>query len=170
MPETGYLKHFRDWTMTRDAIVRLAARLGRPFTYGELAADIEDHDGLKIDGRGYAGALEAVAQNLSSTEPLWTVMVINADTGQPGEGLWRANPADRRYADAGRLSPRNRGEWLARQRAWCIAAARVVREPLDQVVRDAEREARERAEMAFIDLLLDDHRNSDGGSRHGGTQ
>jgi hypothetical protein len=117
--------------MTRDAIVRLAAQLGRPFTYRELAADIEGHDGLKVDGRGSAGALEAVAQNLSKTEPLWTVMVVNADTGQPGEGLWRVNPMDRRYADAGRLSPRNPGEWLARQRAWCIAAARVVQGPLD---------------------------------------
>jgi hypothetical protein len=81
---SGYLQHGRDWTMTRDAIVRLAARLGRAFTYGELSAEIEDCDGLKIDGRGYAGALEAVARNQLSTEPLWTTMVINADTAIRG--------------------------------------------------------------------------------------
>jgi len=82
--ETSYLKHRRDWTMTRDAIVRLAARLGRPFTYGELSAEIEEHEGLKIDRRGYGAALEAVAVNLSSTEPIWTSMVCNADSGEPG--------------------------------------------------------------------------------------
>src|SRR5262245_9726358 len=120
MSRSGYLQHGRDWTMTRDAIVRLAARLRRPFTYGELSAEIEDHDGLKIDGRGYAGALEAVAVNQTSTEPLWTSMVINANTGQPGEGLWKANPDDRRYADAGRLSSDHQREWLERQRAGAL--------------------------------------------------
>ena len=160
MGETGYLKHGRDWTMTRDAIIRLAAHLGRAFTYGELSAEIEEHDGLRIDGRGYAGALEAVAANQGSTEPLWTSMVVNADTGAPGEGLWKANPDDRRYADAGRLSPQDRDEWLERQRAWCIAAARVIEDPLDQGLRDAEAKARDHAETAFFDLLFDEHRRT----------
>jgi hypothetical protein len=160
MGETGYLQHGRDWTMTRDAIVRLAARLGRPVTYGELSAEIEEHDGLRIDGRGYAGALEAVALNLRSTEPLWTSMVVNADTGDPGGGFWNANPADRRYADAGRLSPEHRREWLERHRAWCIASARVIEDPLDQELRDAEAAARDRAHTAFFDLLFEEHRKS----------
>jgi hypothetical protein len=153
-----YLQHARDWTITRDAIVRLAARMGRAFTYGELSAEIQEHDGLQIDGRGYAGALEAVAQNEQRNEPLWTSMVINQDTGQPGEGLWKANPDDRRYADAGRLSPQNRDEWLKRQRAWCIARARVIADPLDQSLRDAEIEARDIADTALVDLLLREHR------------
>jgi hypothetical protein len=160
MSESGYLKHGRDWTMTRDAIIRLAARLGRAFTYGELSAEIEESDALKIDGRGYAGALEAVAQNQGSTEPLWTSMVINADTGAPGDGFWKANPNDHRYADAGRLSQRDQGEWLQRQRAWCIAAARVIEDPLDQGLRDAEAKARDRAHTAFFDLLFDEHRRT----------
>jgi len=158
--ETSYLKHRRDWTMTRDAIVRLAARLGRPFTYGELSAEIEEHEGLKIDRRGYGAALEAVAVNLSSTEPIWTSMVCNADSGEPGDGFWRANPDDRRYADAGRLAPSNRRAWLERQQSWCIAKARVIENPLDQALRDNEAEARERAKDAFFDLLFDEHRRS----------
>jgi hypothetical protein len=160
MGRSGYLQHGRDWTVTRDAIIRLAARLGRPFTYGELSAEIEQHDGLRIDGRGYAGALEAVAVNQTSTEPLWTSMVINADSGEPGEGLWRANPDDRRYADAGRLSPKHRQEWLERQRAWCIATACVVEGPLHQHSRDAEAAARDRAHTAFFDLLFEEHKNA----------
>jgi len=55
--------------MTRDAIVRLSARLGRAFTYGELNAELQAHDGVEIDGRGYAGALEAVAQHQRSNDP-----------------------------------------------------------------------------------------------------
>ena len=100
----GYLKHTRDWTITRDAIIRLAVRLARPFTYGELSAEIEESDGLKIDRRGYAGALEAVAQNIRSSEPPWTAMVVNSDDRKPGDGIWKANPDDRRYANAGMLS------------------------------------------------------------------
>lgn len=158
MGEPGYLQHSRDWTITRDAIVRLAARPGRAFTYGELSAEIEAHDGLKIDGRGYAGALEAVARNSRKRDPLWTAMVINADTGQPGEGLWKANPDDRRYADAGQLSPEKREEWLRRPRAWCIAAPRVIEDPLNQELREAEAAARAEAEEALIKLLLEEHR------------
>jgi len=158
----GYLQHSRDWTVTRDAIVRLAARLGRPFTYGELGDEIEQHDGLRIDPRGYAGALEAVAVNLHSTEPLWTSLVMNADTGEPGEGLWKANPNDRRYADAGRLPRRTRAEWLRRQQAWCIASARVETDALNRSLREAEAEARDRAQTALVDLLLED-RDSDRG-------
>jgi hypothetical protein len=152
----GYLQHARDWTITRDAIVRLSARLGRAFSYGELNEEIEDHDGLKIDGRGYAGALEAVAQNLRKSDPLWTAMVINAYTGQPGEGLWQANPDDRRYADAGQLSPKGRQAWLEAQRGWCIAAAKVILNPLDQHLREVEAAAREAAETSLIDLLMAD--------------
>jgi hypothetical protein len=152
----GYLQHARDWQITREAITRLAARLGRPFTYGELNAELEEHDGLKIDGRGYAGALEAVAVHTRRNDPLWTAMVINADTGKPGEGLWDANPNDRRYADAGTLSELRREEWLNAQRAWCIAAARVVHDPLDQQLRDQEADAREQANSIFIDLLMQD--------------
>jgi hypothetical protein len=158
MGMTGYLQHGRDWTMTRQAIIRLAARLGRPFTYGELGAEIEEHDGLRIDGRGYAGVLEAVARKQQSTEPLWTTMVINAETGEPGEGLWSANSGDRRYADAGALSPSRRAAWLERQRAWCVAAARVEVDPLDRQLHEAKALAREDARSALIDLLLEDHR------------
>lgn len=160
MGVTGYLQHARDWTITRDAIIRLAARLGRAFSYGELNAELEEHDGLKIDGRGYAGALEAVAQNLRSTDPLWTTMVVNADTGEPGEGLWHANSEDRRYANAGQLSKPKRRAWLERQRAWCIAAARVIEDPLNQRLRDAESGARDLASTALIDLLLEEHREA----------
>jgi hypothetical protein len=152
----GYLQHARDWTITRDAIVRLSARLRRAFAYGELSDEIEDHDGLRIDGRGYAGALEAVARNLRRNDPLWTAMVINADTGLPGDGLWTANPDDRRYADAARLSEKGRASWLAAQRAWCIAAARVMEDPLDQALRDEEAAARETADLSLIELLMSD--------------
>jgi hypothetical protein len=152
----GYLQHSRDWPITREAIIRLAARLGRPFTYGELNAELEDSDGLRIDGRGYAGALEAVAVHTTRNEPLWTAMVINADTGKPGDGLWNANPDDRRYADAGTLSEPRREDWLEAQRAWCIAAARVKQEPLDRALRDREGEARDRANFILIDLLMED--------------
>ena len=154
----GYLQHARDWTVTRDAIIRLAARLGRAFTYGELAAEIEDHDGLKIDGRGYAGALEAVAVHLHTTDPPWTAMVINGDTGEPGDGLWGANPDDRRYADAGRLSKQGRKAWLEAQRNWCIAAARVTTDPLDLSLREDESSTQDIAQDCLIDLLLADHR------------
>lgn len=160
MGEFGYLQHAMDWTITRDAIVRLAARLGRAFTYGELSAEIGEHDGLKIDGRGYAGALEAVARNSRTSEPLWTSLVVNAETGQSGEGFWNANPDDRRYADAGQLSPEKREEWLRRQRAWCIAHARVIEDPLNQELREAEAAARAEAEEALIELLLEEHRGS----------
>lgn len=152
----GFLQHARDWGITRDAIIRLAARLDRAFTYGELNAELEEHDRLRIDGRGYAGALEAVAVHTRRNEPLWTAMVINADTGKPGEGLWKANPDDRRYADAGTLSELRREEWLEAQRAWCVAAARVQLDPLDPKVRDEESEAREIANSIFIDLLMKD--------------
>lgn len=161
MGTSSYLQHSRDWTITRDAIVRLAARLGHEFTYGELSTEIEEHDGLRIDPRGYAGALEAVARNLRTTDPLWTTMVVNADTRQPGVGIWNANPDDRRYADAGRLSLESRQEWLRRQRAWCIAAARVVHDPLNQRLRDAEAEARDAAYTALVDLMLAERRAHD---------
>jgi hypothetical protein len=160
MGVTGYLQHTRDWTITRDAIIRLAARLGRSFSCRELNAELEAHDGLKIDGRGYAGALEAVAQNTRSTDPLWTTVVVNADSGEPGEGLWHANSEDRRYANAGQLSALRRRSWLERQRAWCISAARVAENPLDQPLRDAESEARDVASTALIDLLLEEHREA----------
>lgn len=83
MGELGYLQHGRDWTITRDAIIRLTAKRGTAFTYGALAAEIEDHDGLKIDGRGYAGALEGVAQHQSGAEPPWTAMIVNNETREP---------------------------------------------------------------------------------------
>jgi hypothetical protein len=86
-------------------------------------------------------------------------MVINQDTGQPGDGLWRANPDDRRYADAGLLPLTNRQEWLRRQRAWCVASARVIENPLDETLREAEAAAREIASTAFVDLLLERHRS-----------
>ena len=154
---TGYLKHARDWTITRDAIVRMAVRLGKAFTY---AAEIEEHDALKIASRGYAAALEAVARNIRSTEPLWTSLVINAQTGEPGDGLWKANPNDRRYADAGRLSKPRRATWLERQQAWCIAAARSADDPLNPALRGAEAQARDVARTSLIDLLLADHHDS----------
>jgi len=157
----GYLQHGRDWTITRDAIIRLATRLGRPFTYGDLGSEIEEHDGLRIDPRGYAGALEAVAVNLQSAEPLWTSLVVNADTGEPGEGLWKANPDDRRYADAERLPKNRRAEWLRQQQAWCVAHARVQADPLNRGLRDAEAGARDRAQTALVDLLLADRGSKD---------
>jgi hypothetical protein len=154
-----YLQHSKDWTMTRDAIMRLAARLGREFTYGELNAELQEHDHVEIDGRGYSGALEAVAVHQRSTEPPWTAMVVNAESREPGDGFWKANPDDRRYADAGMLPPRARAEWLVLQRAWCIAAARVNESPLDQELRAAELAARDRAQTALVDLML--QRSSD---------
>jgi hypothetical protein len=156
----GYLQHGRDWTITRDAIMRLTVRLQKAFTYGELAAEIEETDGLTIDSRGYAGALEAVAQHIRREEPPWTAMVVNADTGRPGDGLWKANPLDRRYADAGRLSEESRDDWLAAQRDWCIAAALVSQEPLDASLRDREAAAREHAKTCLIDLLMREQRGS----------
>ena len=57
-----YLQHAKDWTVTREAIMRLSARLGHEFTYGELNEELKQHDNVEIDGRGYAGALEAVAR------------------------------------------------------------------------------------------------------------
>lgn len=153
-----YLQHAKDWTMTRDAITRLSARLGHAFTYGELNEELKEHDNVEIDGRGYAGALEAVARNQGSTEPLWTAMVINAETREPGDGLWRANSNDRRYADAGRLSNEGRAAWLEAQRGWCIAKARVEEHPLDQNLRDLEVVAREAAELSLIELLRIDHK------------
>jgi hypothetical protein len=50
----GYLQHARDWGITKDAIVRLSARFGRAFTYGELNAELEEHDHLRIDKRNSA--------------------------------------------------------------------------------------------------------------------
>jgi hypothetical protein len=144
--------------MTRDAIVRLSERLARAFTYGELAAEIADSDGLKIDGRGYAGALEAVAVNIGHSEPLWTSMVVNADSGEPGEGFWRANPHDPRYSQAALLSSQSHQVWLTEQRNWCIAAARVMRDPLDTTLREAEAAARDQARDCLIELLMADRR------------
>jgi hypothetical protein len=158
----GYLQHARDWTITRDAIIRLSARLGRAFTYGELNTEIEEHDNLKIDGRGYAGALEAVAQNLTKNDPLWTAMVINADTGRPGDGLWKANPNDRRYANAGQLTEKSRVAWLDAQRAWCINAAKVMEAPLDAGLREAEASTRDAANTSLIELLMSDRAASRG--------
>jgi hypothetical protein len=160
----GYLQHARDWGITWHAIIRLSSRLARAFTYGELNTELEEHDHLRIDGRGYAGALEAVAQHTRRSEPLWTAMVINADTGRPGDGLWKANPDDRRYADAGTLSERRRKEWLDAQRAWCIAAARVRLDPLDQQLREHDAGSRERANSIFIDLLMRDRADEREGS------
>jgi hypothetical protein len=154
----GYLQHARDWTVTRDAIVRLSARLQRPFTYGELSAEIEETDGLTIDPRGYAGALEAVAQHIRKEDPPWTAMVVNAETRMPGDGLWKANPLDRRYADAGRLSQESREDWLTAQRDWCIASALVAEDPLDVSLRDREAAARDHAQTCLVDLLLRDQR------------
>ncbi len=151
-----YLQHAKDRTMTRAAIMRLSARLGRPFAYGELSEELKEHDNVEIDGRGYGGALEAVARNQGSTEPLWTAMVVNAKT-RPGDGQWIANSSDRRYVDAGRLSSEGRDAWLEAQRAWCIANARVEEQPLDQQLRDIEVDAREAAELSLIELLCVDH-------------
>ncbi len=156
MGEHGYLQHARDWTMTRDAIVRLAARLGTSFTYGDLEREIEEHDGLKIDGRGYAGALEAVAVHLTTTDPLWTSMVVNAETGEPGDGFWRANPSDPRYLHASLLSAESRQAWLIEQRNWCIASAQVLLDPLDPRLRASEEQARNRARDCLIGLLRSD--------------
>ena len=160
MSKTGYLQHARDWGITKDAIIRLSASLGGPFTYGDLAEEIEDHDGLLIDGRGYAGALEAVAKNLSRTEPLWTCMVINADTREVGDGFWGANTADQRYSNAAGLSAQSREIWMKRQRDWCVAAARVELDPLSLPLRERESELREEAAI-WIDLLLDERKGSE---------
>jgi hypothetical protein len=138
--------------------------LGGPFYYGDLGAEIKESDGLKIDHRGYAGALEAVAVNLHSTEPLWTCLVVNAQTGEPGDGLWKANPNDRRYADAWRLPTNSRAEWLRRQQDWCIAYARVQTDPLNQALREDEAVARDRAQNALVDILLADRRSDREGS------
>jgi hypothetical protein len=127
-----YLQHSRDWTITRDAIVRLAARLGQPFTYADLAHEIEATDGRKIDPRGYAGALNAVAGHLASSDPMWTVMVVNADTREPGEGFWQADYPDIQYRVAATLSESGRFAWLRDQQRWCVAAARSILEPVDQ--------------------------------------
>jgi hypothetical protein len=52
----GYLQCGKDWTITLDAIKRLAARLGRPFAYDELGTEIEEHDRLKVTFSGYTGS------------------------------------------------------------------------------------------------------------------
>jgi hypothetical protein len=157
---TGYLQHARDRTITLEAIKRLSAELQRPFTYTELADEIERHDGLKIDPRGYAGALDAVAQNLASTEPLWTVMVVNAETGEPGEGFWRADYSNLRYRMAAGLSDTSRAAWLDAQHRWCIAAAHVHRDQLDQRLRDQEAAARDQARDSLIELMLRDRQGT----------
>lgn len=43
----------------------LAARREEPFTRG-VAAKILEHNGPKIDGRGYAGSLDAVAGDVKT--------------------------------------------------------------------------------------------------------
>jgi len=52
------------------------------------------------------------------------------------------------------LPPAARAEWLVRQRAWCIAAARVDEDELSRELRDAEVAARDRAQTALVDLML----------------
>ena len=151
---SGYLQHSRDWTITRDAIVRLAARLGEPFTYADLANEIEEADGLKVDPRGYAGALNAVAGNIASTDPTWTVMVVNADTREPGEGFWQADYPDIQYRVAATMSESGRLSWLRDQQEWCVAAARSIQEPLDQDRLAAEQQAREVARASLVEQML----------------
>lgn len=158
---SGYLQHVRDWTITRDAIVRLSARLGKPFTYADLANEIEDTDGLKVDPRGYAGALNAVAGNIVSTDPMWTVMVVNADTREPGEGFWQADYPDIQYRVAATMSESGRLAWLHDQQQWCVAAARSILEPLDQGLRAAEEQAREVARGSLVEQMLKEHRGDE---------
>lgn len=153
---TGYLQHARDWPITLETIKRLSAGLERPFTYAELAAEIEDNDSLKVDPRGYAGALDAVARNLPSTDPLWTVMIVNAESGEPGDGFWRAEYADIRYRLAADLSPASKASWLEDQHRWCIAAARAQSDPWDQHLHDEEADARDRARDWLMEQMLRD--------------
>jgi hypothetical protein len=155
---TGYLQHTRDWTITKEAIVRLSTRLGHPFTYADLATEIEDRDGLKIDPRGYAGALDAVAARLRSDEPMWTVMVVNGETGEPGDSFWQADYPDTQYRIVATLSDGARRLWLEAQQRWCVAAAGVAAEPLERTVRDEEARAREHARESLVDLMLRDRR------------
>jgi hypothetical protein len=152
----GYLQHARDWTITRDAIVHLSAFLERPFTYAELAGEIDEHDGLKVDPRGYAGALDAVARHLPSTDPYWTVMVVNAESGEPGEGFWHAGYSDIRYRMAADLSPASKAAWLQDQQRWCIAAAHALEDRLEQRLRDVEAQARDRARDSLLDQMRRD--------------
>jgi hypothetical protein len=155
---SGYLQHSRDWTITPDAIVRLSARLGEPFTYADLAKEIEETDGLKVEPRGYAGALNAVAGNIASTDPMWTVMVVNADTREPGEGFWQADYPDIQYRVAATLSEPGRLAWLRDQQQWCVAAARSILEPLDQGLRDEEQRARDLARASLVEQMLKERR------------
>src|SRR4051794_31455037 len=156
---SGYLQHSQDWTVTLDAIKRLSARLGEPFSYADLAAEIEEHDGLKIYPLAYGNALDAVAKKLASSAPLWTVMVVNAATGDPGDGFWGADYPDTRYRTAEHLSPEARTAWLTVQQKWCVAAALVEFDPLNRSLREKAQAARERAEGSLIDLMLRDRQN-----------
>jgi hypothetical protein len=158
MTEKRYLKHVEQWDVTLAAIVRLSARLGTPFTYGELADEIRAHDDLEIYPLGYAGALNAVASHTPTTQPLWTVMVVSQDTKRPSDGFWKADYADVRYREVPNLSEARVDAWLATQQDWCVAAARVIEEPLSQELRDSEIAARERAELSLIELRLEQHR------------
>jgi hypothetical protein len=152
-----FLKYSEHPEVVRDAIMRLANRLGRPFTYDDLRVELELHDGVSIDGRAFGQVLEAVAR-IRGGGPLWPSLVVNKETGTPGDGFWRVQEGtDRRYVDAGQLSSRGRMEWLAVQQRYCVAAARAELQPLDLRLRIEEIEAREMAETAFLDQLRIDH-------------
>lgn len=157
--ETGYLKFERDWTITLTAIKRLAVRLQRPFTYGDLRVEIERHDGLKMGFGHYGGALDKMAEHLSPTEPLWPSLVIRHDTRKPGSGFWERQPknADRRYTDAVKLlTGERRNEWLRIQQAWAIAAARSEAVPTSDELRAEAQKAQEAASFCLIDLMLEE--------------
>jgi hypothetical protein len=148
----GYLQCGKDWTITLDAIKRLAARLGRPFAYDELGTEIEEHDRLKVTFSGYTGALNAVSKHLPADEPLWISLVVNAKSGVPGPGFWSPAQHDSRYVEGAQLSEDARPRWLELQQQWCIARARLDTDPENRSLQEAEAKARDRARKAFIDL------------------
>lgn len=102
--------------------------------------------------------LNTVARHLQSTEPLWTVMVVNQETGRPGDGFWTADYSHVKYREVRNLSTGRVDQWLAIQQDWCVKKALVQASPLDQSLREQEIEARERADVALIDLRLEQNR------------
>src|SRR5262249_41070352 len=111
-----------------------------------------------IDPRGFAGVLNAVASHLTSSQPLWTVMVVNQSTGRPSSGFWQADYPDTRYQGVAKLSDVRIDAWLKTQQDRWIAMGRLIDRPLDQALRDLEIEARERADLSIIDLQLEQFR------------
>jgi hypothetical protein len=165
-----YLRPSRESDLTLSAIQRLSASLRRPFTYGELGDELLSHDARKVERRQFSGALNFVAKSLPSTDPLWTVVVVSKETGQPSDGFWTAEYPDVKFGEVRNLSAERVTRWIRIQQDWCIASALVLASPLDQRLRDEEIDARERADVALIDLRLEQNREDAEGAIAGGAE